>query len=92
MDNPLTMQVESRLGAAYITLLSMFFVGLMFIALKNFNSDVIVLESDTTRVKTISSTERELIENWVRDNNIQIPEGEGFRYLMRIYPGKPWIR
>lgn len=86
------MQVESRLGAAYITLLSMFFVGLVFIALKNFNSDVIVLESDPTRVKTISSTERELIENWVKDNNVDIPEGEGFRYLIRLYPDKPWIR
>jgi len=92
MENPLTMQVESRLGAAYISLLSLFFIGLMFIALKNFNSDAIVLESDATRVKTISTTERQLIENWVQDNNIQIPEGEGYRYLMRIYPNKPWIR
>lgn len=91
MTNPLTVQVESRLGAAYISLLSLFFVGLMFIALKNLNSDTIILESDTTRIKTITTTERQLIENWVQDNNIQIPEGEGYRYLIRMYPNKPWI-
>ena len=86
------MQVESRLGAAYITLLSLFFVGLLFIAFKNFNSDVVILESDTTKVKTISNTERTLIEYWVGENNIEIPKGEGYRYLMRKYPNKPWIR
>lgn len=92
MDNPLTTQVESRLGAAYITLLALFFIGLIFIALKNFNSDVLVLEADQAQVKTISGTERKLIENWVKDRDIVIPEGEGFRYLIRKYPDKPWIR
>lgn len=90
--DPLTTQVESRLGAAYITLLSLFFVGLIFIALENFSSDVMVLEASQTRIKTISTTERKLIENWVSENNIEIPEGEGFRYLTKKYPDKPWIR
>lgn len=92
MNNPLTTQVESRLGAAYISLMVLFFVGLIFIALKNFNTDVSVLEADQTKVKTISSTERKLIENWVLDNNINIPEGEGYRYIIKKYPNKPWIR
>lgn len=90
--NPLTTQVESRLGAAYISLMALFFVGLIFIAMKNFNSDAVLLEADQTRVKTISGTERILIENWVRENNIELPEGEGYRYLIRKYPNKPWIR
>ena len=90
--NLLTTQVESRLGAAFITLLALFFVGLLFIALKNFNSDVVVLEAGATQVKTISSTERLLIQNWVEDNNIVIPEGQGYRYVIRKYPNKPWIR
>lgn len=90
--NPLTTQVESRLGAAFITLLALFFVGLIFIALKNFSSDVLVLEADTTQVKTISGTERLLIQNWVEDNNIVIPEGQGYRYVIRKYPNKPWVR
>lgn len=92
MDNPMTMQVESRLGAAYVTLLALFFIGLIFIALKNFNSDVLVLEADRTQVKTISGTERKLIENWVNERSIEIPQGEGYRYLIRKYPDKPWIR
>ena len=90
--NPLTTQVESRLGATYITLLALFFIGLIFIALKNFNTDVVALEADQTRIKTISSTERKLIEGWVSENDIKIPEGEGYRYLIRKYPNKPWIR
>ena len=92
MNNPLTTQVESRLGAAYISLMALFFVGLIFIALKNFNTDVGVLEADQSRIKTISGTERTLIGNWVEENNIELPEGEGYRYLMRKYPNKPWIR
>ena len=92
MNNPLTTQVESRLGAAYISLMALFFVGLIFIALKNFSSDVVLLEADQTRVKTISSTERTLIANWVKENDIELPEGEGHRYLIRKYPNKPWIR
>ena len=90
--NPITTQVESRLGAAFITLLALFFVGLIFIALKNFSSDVLVLEAGATQVKSISNTERLLIQNWVQDNNIEIPDGQGYRYIIRKFPNKPWIR
>ena len=90
--NPITTQVESRLGAAFITLLALFFVGLIFIALKNFSSDVLVLEAGATQVKSISNTERLLIQNWVQDNNIEVPDGQGYRYVIRKFPNKPWIR
>lgn len=92
MNNPLTMQVESRLGAAYIALLGLFFVGLIFIALKNFNSDSVVLESQTAQVKTISSTERDLINNWIQENDIIVPTGKGYRYIIQQYPNKPWFK
>ncbi len=92
MSNPLTVQVESRLGAVYISLLGLFFVGLIFIALKNFNSDVIILDSQTVQVKTISSTERDLINNWVQDNQLDIPKGKGYRYIIQQYPSKPWFK
>ena len=88
----MTMQVESRLGAAYITLMSLFFIGLIFIALKNFNSDVAIVGAEQAHAKTISNTERALIENWVKEKNIELPEREGFRYLIKRYPDKPWIR
>ncbi len=92
MNNPLTLQVESRLGAVYISLLGLFFVGLIFIALKNFNSDSVILDSQTAQVKTISSTERDLINNWVQDNQIEIPKGKGYRYIIQQYPDKPWFK
>lgn len=83
MMNPLTIQVESRLGAVYISLLGLFFVGLIFIALKNFNSDSVVLDSQTAQVKTVSSTERDLINNWIQDNQIEVPKGKGYRYIIQ---------
>ncbi len=89
--SPLTVQVESRLGAFYISLLGLFFVGLIFIALKNFNSDSIVLDSQSAQVKTISSTERDLINNWIQNNHIEIPKGRGYRYVIQQYPSKPWL-
>lgn len=92
MSNPLTMQVESQLGALYISLVGFFFVGLIFIALKNFNSDSVILNSQTAQVKTISSTERGLINNWAQHNDIEIPEGKGYRYVIQQYPDKPWFK
>jgi len=92
MSNPLTIQVESRLGAVYISLLAIFFIGLFFIALKNFNSDSIILNSQSSQIKTISNTERDLINNWIKENNIEIPEGNGYRYIIQQYPSKPWFK
>jgi hypothetical protein len=90
--NPLTVQVESRLGAVYISLLGLFFVGLIFIALKNFESDSLVLNSQSAQVKTVSNTERDLINIWIQENQIEVPKGEGYRYVIQQYPSKPWFR
>ena len=89
--NPLTVQVESRLGAIYISLLGMFFVGLIFIALKNFNSDSVILDSQSYQVKTISNTERFLIDQWIKDNQIEVPKNKGYRYIIQQYSSKPWF-
>ena len=90
--NPLTAQIESRLGAFYVSLLSFFFVGLIFIALKNFESDSIVLDSQNAQVKTISNTERDLINNWIQENQIKVPESKGYRYITQRYPSRPWFK
>ena len=92
MTTPLTVQVESQLGAFYISLLGMVFVGLIFIALKNFNSDSIILDSQTAQVKTISTTERYLINVWLKENQIEVPKGKGYRYIIQQYPSKPWFK
>jgi len=92
MSNPLTIQVESRLGVVYVSLLGLFFVGLIFIALKNFNSDLIVLDSQSAQVKTISTTERYLINDWIQRNKIEVPESKGYRYIIQRYLANPWFK
>lgn len=91
-SNPLTVQVESRLGAVYVSLLGMFFVSLIFIALKNFNSDLIILDSQNAQVKNISTMERNLINGWIKESQIEVPKGKGYRYVIQRYPSKPWFR
>lgn len=51
MRNPLTMQVESYVGAIFIALLSAFFVGLMFITMKNFDSDLALMDSQQLKIE-----------------------------------------
>lgn len=92
MRNILTVQIESYVGAIFISLLAAFFVGLIFISIKNFNSDVTIITSEQARVKTISATERVLISNWIRENKIEIPEEVGYRYLIEKYPSRPWLK
>lgn len=53
MRNPLTIQVESYLGAVFIVLFALFFIGLIFVSMKNFNSDLTVLNSDQAQIRTI---------------------------------------
>lgn len=91
-NNALTMQVESKMGALFIALFAAFLVGFLFIVIKNFNSDAIAMDSSQAQIKTISSTERQLIARWLTDNNIALPKGEGYRYIERQYPAKPWLK
>jgi len=53
MRNFLTIEIESYLGAIFISLFALFFIGLMFIAMKNFDSDLIVINSDQAQIRTI---------------------------------------
>ena len=92
MSNPFTAKVESYIGAVFISLLAAFFIGLIFISLKNLQSDTEVLNAQEVKVKTMSGTERALIKTWLNENEIQIPEGKGYKYLIQQYPSKPWIR
>ena len=80
------------MGAIFISLLSAFFIGLLFISVKNFGSDITIISSDQTQVKTISSTERFLIQNWINENKIKIPEEVGYKYLIEEYPSRPWLK
>ena len=92
MKNLLTFRVESSLGAAFISLLSLFFISLLFIAIKNFDSDIDVMTATGNSIKLskVTETERLLMGEWVAENSIDIPEGSGYRYLIRKYPSRPW--
>ena len=80
------------MGATFISLLTVFFIALIFIAMKNLDSDVAVINSEQVQVKTISATERVLIQNWIRENEIKIPEEVGYGYLIGKYPSRPWLK
>jgi hypothetical protein len=92
-SNPLTFRVESSLGAVYISLLSLFFIGLIFIAVKNLEADVdiMTITTENSKIKTISKGEVNLIQEWIIKNNIELEEGQGYRYLVRKYPSRPWF-
>lgn len=72
---------------------ALFMVGFMFLAVGQFNDDVDVISSyQEAKIKTISQTERVLIEDWVKSNGVTIPEGKGYRYVISRYPTKPWLK
>lgn len=79
------------MGSAFMFLLAGFMVGLFFIAFKNFNSDVDVLDSTQTRLKTISPVERELIDEWLKSGAVEVPPGTRYRTILKDYPSKPWL-
>lgn len=91
MKNPLSLKVESLLGSIFVLTLSAFFVGLMLIAVKNFNSDNEILGMSNSKIRLISIQERKLIDEWLVRNNIGLSAQEvGYRYIVRKYPAKPW--
>ena len=92
MTSPLTGQVEMKMGAVFFSLTALFLASVLFIAIKNYDSDQIALDASAVQVKSMSSTERQLIANWVRDNNVTLPEGKGYRYLVKEYPDRPWLK
>jgi len=85
------MQIESRMGALFISLLAIFFAGILFVAIKNYDSDQIVLDASVAQVKAMSSTERQLIAQWAQGNDVLIPDGKGYRYFVQQYPDRPWL-
>ena len=93
MKNPITVHVESSLGVVFISLLAFFFIGLMFVAVKNFEADIDIMTatSVSTKITHLSDSERLLILEWVEYNDVQIPEGSGYKYLVRKYPDRPWL-
>lgn len=75
-------------------LVGAFFTSFLYIAIKNFNTDLETIDAQqiTTKIKTISPAQRELMEIWMRENAVELPEGESLRWLLKQYPERPWLR
>jgi hypothetical protein len=98
MSNLLTFSVESTLGAFLITGLAIGFGALLFVMSDNFNSDMDILGSNYNEVEVSKKTtfitpfEKTLIVNWLAENNLSIPEGHGYKYILEQYPDRPWLK
>ncbi len=90
MKNPLTIQVESYLGSLFVFSTAVIFGTMIYVSAQNMDSEIVIMESQRVTIKTVSSAERALIDEWVKNNNIKIPPGKNYRYITRHYPNKPW--
>lgn len=91
-ENIVTTRVESGLGSVFVILLAGFLAGILFLAIKNYTSDTVVLDATNTQLVSMSSTERQLITAWIKNNNIVLPDGKGYHYIEQQYPDKPWLK
>jgi hypothetical protein len=93
MKNYLTVKIESWLGMVIIFLVSVFLLNIFLVAVKNFDSDIIIINStsEPILVKNISETEKQLIRDWIKDNKIELPEDFSFKYFINKYPSRPWL-
>ena len=93
MKNPLTATVESYMVSVMVLLFSIFLIGLLLLAIKNFNTDNAIISEAVNRslIKTISPQERVLIDDWIMENDINLSVREvGYRYIVETFPDKPW--
>ena len=79
------------MGAVFMLIWSGFLFGFLYVAIRNFDSDLEIISASTVEVRSIFLAQRKLIDRWIRENNIQIPEGKGYRWLLKAYPSKPWL-
>ena len=70
MRNPLSFRVESLMGSLFLASIALFFVAFLFIAMKNFNSDI---ESETAqtanqfrRIKKTSELNKQILEKEIQ--------------------------
>ena len=97
MKNIFTFVIESWIGAVLLGAMSISFIIMLFISMSNFNSDVDILSSNYSSLNTqktsfISPLEKTLMNSWLGENGLKIPEGRGYNYLLEEYPDRPWLK
>ena len=85
------MKVESYMGAFFVLSTAIFFGLMIYRSAQDFDSENMVMESQRVRIKTVSPTEKALINDWVNENHITLPKGKGYRYVINEYKTKPWL-
>ncbi len=92
MKNQLTIRIETWLGIVLVLAISASLVGFFIIAVRNFNSDVDILNATSAQVRIVSPQEKALIDQWLKDNNTGISAADvGYKYILNKFPDKPWI-
>lgn len=93
MKNPLTFNIESYIGAVFMALFGLFLVSLLFVVIRNTQNDIDIMSATQNRVKvqSVSETELNLMQKWIEANKIEVPEDQGYRYILRTYPTRPWL-
>jgi len=92
MRNPLSVRIETWLGGVMILAISASLVGFFIIAVKNFNSDVDILNATGVQVRNISPQEKQMIDQWLEENNTGISvQDVGYKYILNKFPNRPWI-
>ncbi len=94
MKNPLTVTIESSMAAIMVLLFSVFLIGLLLVAVKNFNTETEVLSAqDYNILRTVSPQERSLINEWLESSDVGLSvEDVGYRFIIKNFPDKPWTR
>lgn len=94
MRNFLTFKIESVLGAVFIVAFAGFFIGLFFIFMRNYDSDLSTANSVSSVAFYGLPQERILVKEWIKQNNIRdVPAGPTrMRYLINKYPDRPWTQ
>ena len=92
MKNIMTFRVESYLGIFFVTALGIFFMGFFVLATRSFEADVDAISFGNNKIRVISRTEENLINEWLLENEMDIPDSKAYyRYILKNNPDRPWL-
>ena len=77
-----------------MAILGLFLSSLLFVTIKNAQTDIDIMSATQGQIKSkiVSRTELVLMQEWLKINKIKIPERQGYRYILKTYPERPWLQ
>jgi hypothetical protein len=70
MRNPFTIRIETRVGVLVVLFWAFIFLGTVLSSVKNFEHFLVVLDAETPVFKTVTRIQRDSIDAWLRENNL----------------------